>query len=197
MPNIEYLIIYTNDGIPVYSHQFSNSFGVSDDVLLSAFLTSLNHFANLGGKVPENMKLENKSIEIKFSDELKLSTITIENTVLVFYYGGLDYLGIGVGVDRNEFGRINSLFEIAQLMVEIDRYMANYSKIDWRDVDKSLIADFEAKLLSSVVHNYIEAHDADDICFLEENCPYKLVPDTDPVETEDKSFTQKLKERFR
>lgn len=194
MVELDYFIIYTNDGIPIYSYQFDKQFHISDDVLLSAFLATLNLFAKVDRKTPTNVNLEEFNLELEYSEELQLSSIHIEDTVLVFYYADEEELTIGVGVNKENFNNVNALFEISQMLVDTEKFMKDYATIIWNDIDQQFINEFEYRLLSTVVHNFVDSHTDTDDCFLGEKCPFKIA---DEKVIEKDSFRSRFINRFR
>lgn len=196
MVELDYLIIYTDQAIPAYSHKFNPEFHISDDFLLSAFLTSLKLYADLGeeGTQPSDMELDGRAIKVQYSKELQLSMIDLETTLLLFYEAKKVALTIGVGVKQNNRMSIAKMFEVSQMMVDLENYMQNYAGVDWKSVDQSVLEEIDDHILSDVIHKYMESHTADDECYLGDKCPFRLSPDE--LNEERKSFMGKIKTRF-
>jgi len=196
MVEMDYLIIYEQTGIPLYSYQFDEDFQISDEFLLSAFLTSLNQYSMARPEDrPSVLKLDNKDIKIDYSDELKLSTVEIDKTLLLFYHGNDAELTIGIGINTEEQSKVNILFSVTQLMVEIDQFMEDYDKnVDLRNINNHQMEIFESRLHQEVIHKFVESHTDDDDCYLGEHCPFKQ---SEPTIGSSTSFADRLRSRFR
>ncbi|MHA2502716.1 MAG: hypothetical protein ACXAE3_07595 [Candidatus Kariarchaeaceae archaeon] len=193
---LDYLIIYTNTGIPIYSYKFKKSFEISDDLLFSAFLASLNQFSQIELSMdrPSTIVMEDEEVNVEYSDEFKLSTLEIDQTILIFYYSELESITVGVGISKDQYGAINTLFSLTQLMVEIEQFVGDYNDLDWTDLDKNILKHFESRLHLFVIHKFLDAHTAQDHCYLNNACPFRRGTETEPVP--EKSLGKRLRTRF-
>ena len=108
MFNLEYLIIYKNDGIPCFSRCFGDmcKIAMKDDALFSAFLASLVSFASLNeeNRVDE-IELEGMTVKVEYSEEKEMHSLIMADLQLIFLYNNLKIIQLQLVSMRKCIGK--------------------------------------------------------------------------------------------
>lgn len=172
---LNYLIMFTEDGIPVYSRCFANLCMASlrDDVLLSAFLSSLNIIAQMDpSSAPEELILDDNPIKVYYGEEKGIRSINLEDLELIFYYTKVDEIIIASGFIYK--GK-QPESEVHQFMVDLESFLGKYSQTTWSNLPNDFIMNFEKDLLKSVVHPFqVKTHGKVAYCPYGENCFFRV-----------------------
>ncbi|MCY3410916.1 MAG: hypothetical protein INQ03_04680 [Candidatus Heimdallarchaeota archaeon] len=166
MVELEYLILLNNSGIPIFSYKLNPDYFISDDILFSAFVASLNSMNNLR---PTQLVLDEREIEVTYHPELGLSTILLSDSALVFYNIEEIEVMVGLGVGQGALNSFTSMIQISQLMGETKKYMLGFTNVNWWQLDDETNDEFENDYLPFVIHKYVD-HNPD--CFLGDKCQY-------------------------
>ena len=172
---LNYLIMFTEEGIPVYSRCFANlcMASLKDDVLLSAFLSSLNIIAQTDpNSAPEELILDDNPIKVKYGEEKGIRSIDFYDLELIFYYTKVDKIIIASGfVYKGDLPEK----QVYQFMTELETFLGKYSETTWGNVSLESIKDFEKDLLTAVVHPFqVKYQGKIAYCPYGENCFFRV-----------------------
>jgi hypothetical protein len=173
MLKLQYLIIYKNTGLPIYSRCFTDicAIQMKDEVLLSGFLSALTQSI-----LPENQReldFEDGTIQVDYKDG-KLETVKFENLNLLFYYINLNDLIIAAGFPINDYKKSTNHPIIQAFFNSITEHITreNLGNADYYDSDNYI--EMEKKLLANVLKPWMREHKVKDKCPLKNNCPYRI-----------------------
>ncbi len=176
MLNLEYIIVFKTDGIPIYSRCFGHfcSTLMKDDVIFSAFLSALTsaiQAGGLGGKID----YEGTELIIKDVGEGGVITIKIGDTNLVFYYVAHNMYFITLGFPYEKFDTEKDKVDVNMLVDSIKMVLdEDYKSTDWADVTSDEREMFEERLLKKAVYPWMIEHKSSHTCPLGKNCPLRI-----------------------
>ena len=174
---LEYLIIYTNTGIPIYARCFSDicKTSIGNPTLFSAFLASLNQFAKLDPEhIPEELELNGYPLKVNFNNEEGVNHVLLEDLELMFFYADMDDITIAAGYNASKYDRNDTIPVFLDFMKDVEVFLKDYKDNNWNDVDTNILMMFETELLKNIIHPFFEVHDIKDTCALGVNCPFRI-----------------------
>ncbi|MCY3414545.1 MAG: hypothetical protein INQ03_23050 [Candidatus Heimdallarchaeota archaeon] len=176
--NLDYLLIYQADGIPVYSRcfgHFCNSL-MRDDILFSAFLSALSIYADAGGDSDfTSIDFEGQDLNINLSLDGLISTLDIGKTRLIFFKEQKKDLFYVAGFPLKKFDLefkrdyINNLFDDLEVFFDNE-----YTNIDWSSLVGAEFEEFEENLLQKVIYPWMKENKSPHSCMMGENCPMRV-----------------------
>ncbi|MFX0174548.1 MAG: hypothetical protein ACFE9L_21935 [Candidatus Hodarchaeota archaeon] len=176
MSDLEYLMIYPDSGIPIYSKCYSGICGIAakDPALLTGFLTALENFA-------AEFLSESKS-----EDDNPLEAITMGRTILRFKKTLPTGHSLALGLKKDDVKLANDIFDAVENLLE-----TKYRYQNWELIDQSFGKEFEKALLNEALIPALHFHGGfEDNCPKRDNCPMKTIP------TKKKTIWTILKEKY-
>jgi len=175
--DLDYLIIYQNDGTPVYSRCFKSlcKVALQNDVLFSAFLASLSTFAAVSqSEEIGEIVLEDIPVQVEYSQEDKLKSMLMEDLRLLFFYTKSDDYTIAAGFDADTYKQLADQSDIVSFLGSIETFLANYQDTNWQYIETAALVEFESRLIHEVIQPFFDQHDSKDKCPFGDNCPIRI-----------------------
>lgn len=176
MSDLEYLMIYLDSGIPIYSKCYSGICGIAakEPALLTGFLTALESFAT---EVIGELKSEERS---------SIEAVTMGNTVLRFKKTLPTGHSVALGLKKDDVKLANDVFMAVENLLE-----KKYANQNWELINENFSKEFERALLNEALIPALHMHGGfEDNCPRGDNCPMKAVP------TQKKTIWSILKEKY-
>ncbi|MFX0183944.1 MAG: hypothetical protein ACFE95_12745 [Candidatus Hodarchaeota archaeon] len=176
MSDLDYLMIYLDSGIPIYSKCYSGICGIAakDPALLTGFLTALENFAT------------EFFSESKNEDNSPLEAITMGKTILRFKKTLPTGHSLALGLKKDDLKLANDIFDAVESLLE-----EKYRYQNWDLIDENFGKEFEQALLNEALMPALHMHGGfEDNCPKGDNCPMKTSP------TQKKTIWTILKEKY-
>lgn len=174
---LEYLIIYTNNGLPVYARCFADSCktAIGNPTLFTAFLASLNQFAKYDPEnIPDEMMLNDIPVKVNFNPDDGVNSINLKELQLLFFYSQLEDITISAGFNSEKYDRAEIVPIFKQFLEQVEEFLKSYEGTDWSYIETAKLLEFENKLLDEVVDPFFNRHGMKNKCALGENCPFRI-----------------------
>lgn len=149
---LEYLLVYTGAGLPIYSKCFGTFCGTAfkNPELLSGFLSAI------------------QSLPLTISSDLSLESIKMGHTEMRFSRTTPSGHSIVVGLGEDSPETANSIFDSVSSILESEPFVDT----DWSVITSNLMQSFETKLLRSTLVEALHDHGGfEDKCPLGDRCP--------------------------
>ncbi|KXH76313.1 MAG: hypothetical protein AM326_07345 [Candidatus Thorarchaeota archaeon SMTZ-45] len=149
---LEYLLVYTESGLPIYSKCYGTfcKTAFRNPELLSGFLSAL------------------QTLPLTISSELSLEAVKLGPTQMRFSKSipSGHSIVVGMGEDKPEVAE--RIFEDISKILAADRFL----NVDWSYITSDIMNDFEKVLLKSTLVNALKDHGGfEDQCSLGDQCP--------------------------
>ena len=174
---LEYLIIYQNIGTPVYSRCFADlcKIAMQNDVLFSAFLSSLSTFATYSDKSDlDKIDLDGITVDVEISDDDKLTSLIMEDLKLIFLYTQTNDYTIAAGFNLDEYKKRNANQLVHDFLSDVEQFMEKHHRENWSVIETDSLLSFESELLRDVIHPFFDTHGIEDKCPFGDNCPIRI-----------------------
>ena len=159
--NLEYLMVYQANGLPIFSKCFQGFCRVSaqDPALLSGFLTALQSFST-------------QIISSYVSEEPTLETLKIGETIMRFDRVLPSGHNVVIGLTDDDASLAKEIFDgVEKFVVE------KYSGVNWAIIDTNFGEEFGKELISKVLTPIFHSTGGwKDQCPLGDSCPMKALP---------------------
>ncbi len=152
MPALEYLLVYTQSGLPIYSKCYGTfcKTAFKQPELLSGFLSAI------------------ETIPLTISDGMSLQSVKMGSTEMRFSKTTPHGHSVVMGISEEAPEVANNVFEAVSKTLASDRFQ----NVDWNYITSDLMEAFEAELLNNALpeamHNY---GGFEDRCTLGAMCP--------------------------
>lgn len=146
---LEYLMIYTQAGLPIYSKCFGNfcKAAFKQPELLTGLLSAL------------------ETMPLAISSDLKLDSVKMGTTDMRFSKSVPTGHSIVVGMSEDNASLADSVFKSISDILELERF----KDVDWDIVSAELMNAFEEELMNSTLPAAV--HDFKDECAFGDQCP--------------------------
>jgi hypothetical protein len=149
---LEYLLIYTEAGLPIYSKCFGTfcKTAFKNPELLSGFLSAI------------------QTIPTTISSDLTLDSVKMGPTEMRFsrMIPSGHTIVVGLHEDNKEIAN-NVIDEVSRILTT-----PQFSDADWNHISSDLMSKFESELLGTALYKALDAHGGfEDTCPLGDNCP--------------------------
>lgn len=149
---LEYLMVYTESGLPIYSKCYGTfcKTAFKNPELLSGFLSAL------------------QTLPLTLSSELSLDAVTMGPTQMRFSKStpGGQSIVVGLGEDKPEVAEI--IFKAVSGILASEQFLT----VDWSFITSDLMNAFEEKLLQSTLVDALHDYGGfEDKCSLGDQCP--------------------------
>jgi hypothetical protein len=152
MPPIEYLLVYTESGLPIYSKCFGLfcQTAFKNPELLTGFLSAL------------------QSIPPTISSDFSLEAVKMGSTEMRFSRTTPDGHSIVTGLSEDSPEIADRIFNAVSGVLALDRFRST----DWAYITSDLMEDFETELLQSSLGEALHDYGGfEDQCPLGDQCP--------------------------
>lgn len=186
MVNLEYLIIFKKDGIPIYSRCFGHFCGVlmRDNVILSGFLAALTAVGK--DHLGESIQFEGKEMKLEFSKDGNLNNLIVGDTRLYFFYVQIDDYYIAAGFPATSFDTTDEKsFQIVDNLLEkISVFLnKNYKDQNWQIISNNDFMIFENKFLTDTIYPWMKKYKSSHTCMMGKNCALRAAMQQSKGET--------------
>ncbi|MGY5876589.1 MAG: hypothetical protein RTU30_12645 [Candidatus Thorarchaeota archaeon] len=152
MTKLEYLMVYTDSGLPIYSKCFGTfcKTAFKNPELLSGFLSAL------------------QTMPLAIGEGLSLESVKMGPTQMKFSRTMPTGHSVVVGVDEDDDELVNDVFKNVNRILSADKYR----DVDWTVISADMMKEFEKDLLGSALVDALHNHGGfSDECTLGDQCP--------------------------
>jgi hypothetical protein len=146
---LEYLMVYTQAGLPIYSKCFGTfcKAAFKEPELLTGFLSAL------------------ETMPLTISSDMRLDSVRMGNTDMRFSKSVPTGHSIVVGMSEDNSGLAEKVFKEISEILESD----TFKDVDWNVISAEMMKTFEEELLNSTIPKAV--HDFKDECPFGDQCP--------------------------
>ncbi len=152
MAALEYLLVYTESGLPIYSKCFGTfcKTAFKNPELLSGFLSAI------------------QTLPLTISSDLSLESVKMGHTEMRFSRTTPSGHSIVVGLGEDSPETANIIFDSVSAILESEPFV----DADWSVITSDIMQSFETKLLQSTLVDALHDHGGfEDQCPLGDKCP--------------------------
>ncbi|TFG28386.1 hypothetical protein EU527_17365 [Candidatus Thorarchaeota archaeon] len=152
MADLEYLMVFTDAGLPIYSKCFGTfcKTAFKNPELLSGFLSAL------------------QTLPLTISSDLSLDSVKMGPTEMRFSRTTPSGHTIVVGLHEDKKEIADKVFDAVSGILSSDRFVG----VDWDFISSDIMHEFESQLLNTALIDALHEHGGfEDQCPLGDNCP--------------------------
>lgn len=152
MAILEYLMVYTDSGLPIYSKCYGSfcKTAFKNPELLSGFLSAI------------------QTLPMTISDGLSLDSVKMGPTEMKFSKTIPTGHSVVVGLDENAPDVADKVFDAVNVILSSDQF----ESVDWSFISSDVMNAFEKELVENRLVKALEQHGGfEDQCPLGEKCP--------------------------
>ena len=152
MPKLEYLLVYTQSGLPIYSKCYGTfcKTAFKQPELLTGFLSAI------------------ETIPMTLSPDLSLKSVKMGETEMKFSKTTPDGHSVVIGLSKDAQDVANEVFEAVSRTLSLDKF----KDADWDYITSDLMEEFEQELVNDALPGaMLEYGGFEDRCTLGDMCP--------------------------
>lgn len=175
MLKLQYLIIYQNSGLPIYSRCFADLCKISmkDDILLSGFLSALSQAVGYTDFEGEELSFEEEPIMVN-TEGGSLKSVEFSDMKLLFYYLDLGTVTIAAGFPMKDYVDDENREVIELFFSSLQSFMEAYDLEGLVYYDSEKYKGFEEEIVAKVIDPWMKKHGIKNKCPLGDHCPYRM-----------------------